>query len=246
MATNNNKAAGSPTIQTMNGLFGGQQNGDFGGGQHGGLGGGQQSNSLPPQLSRQLNNGFNLPTANDDVIFGSPNADKYNGLAGNDSLDGGAGNDSLDGSAGNDTINGGEGKDVLSGGTGKDTFTFSVDDSTAEKAGRDIIKDFKSGVDKIDLSDLLNAPAETIDVVATTSTADAASTTTSTTTAANDAAARTAINFLGSAQFSDSDATGQARLEKGVLYVSTNADSEAEFSVQLTGVTSLTIDDFIF
>jgi len=266
---NNATQQGNTSLPPLNNQFGGQQP-DFG--QHnGGLQqnsqmGNQQGNaSLPPlnnqlggqqpdfgqhngglQPNSQTDKGFAafsmIPSTNDDVFFGAPKADKYNGLAGNDLIDGGEGNDSLDGGAGNDTVIGSAGKDVMSGGSGKDVFVFSTDDSSADKAGRDIIKDFKSGVDKIDLSQLLNAPDEIVDTTLT----DTTSTTTDTTITTNDTVSHIAINYLGSAQFSATDATGQARLENGVLYVSTNADADAELSIQLTGVTSLTIDDFIF
>jgi Ca2+-binding RTX toxin-like protein len=60
-------------------------------------------------------------------------------------LSGGAGDDTLVGGAGNDTLIGGLGVDMLTGGAGIDTFAL-VD------TGRDIITDFNSGEDIIDLS----------------------------------------------------------------------------------------------
>ena len=75
--------------------------------------------------------------------------------AGNDLLNGGSGNDTLVGGAGNDTLIGGLGKDVMTGSAGKNVFVFvSAKDSSVDKAGRDVITDFKSGQDKIDLSAL--------------------------------------------------------------------------------------------
>ncbi len=62
----------------------------------------------------------------------------------------------LNGGSGIDTLAGGAGKDTLTGGTGvttKDTFDYNTIADTGKTATtRDIIKDFKHGVDKIDLS----------------------------------------------------------------------------------------------
>ena len=90
----------------------------------------------------------------DDSLSGGKGNDTLSGMAGDDVLNGGKGSDMLFGGAGQDTLNGGkgmdyldggEGADVLSGGKGSDTFKFGDDD---------IILDFKSGEDVIDLSSL--------------------------------------------------------------------------------------------
>lgn len=91
--------------------------------------------------------------------------DILNGEAGNDKLRGGDGNDIIDGGAGNDTLNGGQqfdrldggdgddvlignaGIDVLSGGAGHDLFYLE------NVEGRDWIKDFQLGEDRIGLAD---------------------------------------------------------------------------------------------
>lgn len=100
--------------------------------------------------------------------------DRLMGGAGNDILYGGAGNDTLFGGKGDDILIGGLDRDVLYGGAGKDIFTFFnnayVDDfrdndydfseSYVGAGGRDVIKDFKVGEDKIDLTAFL--PAFTI------------------------------------------------------------------------------------
>ena len=67
------------------------------------------------------------------------------GGSGNDVLIGNAAANVLTGNAGNDTLIGRGGKDFLVGGAGADMFVF-VDTS------KDTIRDFDSGVDKIDLS----------------------------------------------------------------------------------------------
>jgi Ca2+-binding RTX toxin-like protein len=61
----------------------------------------------------------------------------------------------LDGGAGNDTLIGGNGQDTLKGGAGDDVFLYQLDNK-AQLAGiaGDTITDFKTGHDKIDLSDI--------------------------------------------------------------------------------------------
>ena len=61
-------------------------------------------------------------------------------------------NDLLIGFAGNDVLNGGLGENVLYGGEGADTFVFDVIDGAM-----DIIRDFNSAEDVIELSDLLDS-----------------------------------------------------------------------------------------
>ncbi|WP_426266875.1 beta strand repeat-containing protein [Sphingomonas sp. LHG3443-2] len=103
-----------------------------------------------------------------DTINGQAGADTINGDAGADSLFGGDGNDTINGGIGNDTLVGGIGADRLTGGDGADVFDFNeLNDSrnTTTAAGpvndRDVITDFTSGVDRIDLSDILALSGET-------------------------------------------------------------------------------------
>ena len=73
------------------------------------------------------------------------------GGSGNDLLIGNAKANSLFGGAGDDILYGGGGGDTLVGGEGADTFVFgAASDSTDNQP--DWIMDFKSGLDKIDLS----------------------------------------------------------------------------------------------
>lgn len=72
------------------------------------------------------------------------------GTAGNDILLGGTGGDTLVGGEGNDTLGGGIGRDRLTGDAGNDVFRF--DRAATAVAHRDVIVDFESGVDKIQLS----------------------------------------------------------------------------------------------
>lgn len=83
----------------------------------------------------------------DDVALGGDGNDRIFGRKGDDTLKGGEGDDHIYGGRGNDIISGGAGHDRMSGGKGHDTFDFDKGD------GRDVIYGFKSGQDKVDLSD---------------------------------------------------------------------------------------------
>lgn len=156
----------------------------------------------------------------DDAVSGEAGNDYIDGGSGNDLLTGGDGNDSLIGGAGNDRLIGLAGADVLSGGAGKDTFFFDDGNTGTTAATRDQIRDFKAGQgDKIDLS--------TID--------------------ANGAGAGdTAFTFIGTAAF-NGNSTGKLRFDAAhhLLLGSTDADTAAEFSILLTGVSSMTGTNFI-
>ena len=90
-----------------------------------------------------------------DSLSGGAGADTLKGGTGLDALDGGDGNDVLDGGGDVDRVNGGAGSDTLTGGTGNDVFAFT----NAGRSGTpgavidlDVITDFRSGQDKIDVS----------------------------------------------------------------------------------------------
>lgn len=82
----------------------------------------------------------------DDIALGGHGRDALFGDGGDDTLGGQGGRDTLFGGRGNDTLNGGNRNDTLTGGTGEDTFVFE------ENSGRDVIVDFRSGHDVIDVS----------------------------------------------------------------------------------------------
>jgi uncharacterized delta-60 repeat protein len=160
----------------------------------------------------------NLTLGGTAAINGTGNA-LANKLVGNGEanvLSGGDGADTLVGGLGNDTLVGGQGKDVLEGGSGSDAFVLNAASDTATtSAGWDVINDFVRGQDKIDLRGI-----------------DA-----NTATTANDAF----TGFIaGTAAFT---AAGQLKLVGGVLYGNTDADADAEFAIQLTGITQLTTAD---
>jgi Ca2+-binding RTX toxin-like protein len=111
------------------------------------------------------------------------------------------------------------GSDVLTGGNGADIFVFSSVTHSPGTNARDTITDFNSAQgDKIDLSQI-DANALVAD--------------------------RQPFVFIGSEAFS-ATATAQLRFEGGILYGSTNANTTPEFSIALTGVSSLQASDFIF
>lgn len=98
-------------------------------------------------------------SAQRDVMTGGKGDDTLYGMDGNDTLSGGLGNDRLDGGRGNDWLEGGGGNDVLTGGEGNDTFVFQINNSNASinfasQIGGDVVKDFVSGEDSIDLSSI--------------------------------------------------------------------------------------------
>jgi uncharacterized delta-60 repeat protein len=147
---------------------------------------------------------------------GNASANKIVGNGAANVLTGGGGADSLFGALGNDTLVGGDGKDVLEGGSGSDVFVFNAaSESGTTSATWDVVNDFMRGQDKIDLRGI-----------------DA-----NTATIANDAF----TGFIaGTAAFT---AAGQLKLVGGVLYGNTDADADAEFAIQLTGITQLTTAD---
>ena len=140
------------------------------------------------------------------------------GGRGSDSLTGNGSANRLVGRAGDDVLSGAGGSDKLTGGAGADVFDFNSTRHSGPSAhARDVILDFTRGLDRIDLSGI---------------DANAA-------TAGNDA-----FSYIGADAFS-SDATGQLRLEDGVIYGSTDADAAAEFSIEVVGITALGRADFV-
>lgn len=86
---------------------------------------------------------------------GTNNADSMVGGSGNDTIRGGAGADTIDGSGGSDTLDGGAGQDRLTGGAGADVFRFEFGDSDVSGSffNADIITDYGTGADLIDVFD---------------------------------------------------------------------------------------------
>jgi Ca2+-binding RTX toxin-like protein len=135
-------------------------------------------------------------------------------------LTGNGEDNTITGSDGDDAITGGMGRDIMFGGAGGDTFIFASAAETGVAAARDIIRDFVSGVDTIDLS--------AID-------AD--------TGAANDQA----FGFIGAGAFSRTAGELQARIVGANTVVSgdTDGNGQADFQILLSGHVTLQETDFL-
>jgi Ca2+-binding RTX toxin-like protein len=126
----------------------------------------------------------------------------------------------LTGGDGDDVLNGGAGTDILVGGAGADRFVFRSATQAGIGTARDVIEDFESGVDMIDLSAIdANVRAK-----------------------GNQAFGENLVMGF-------SESAGQLLLAAvgGDLVVSgdTNGDGLADFEILLRDVTGITRDDFI-
>ena len=107
-------------------------------------------------IGNSLNNTIDGAGGN-DILFGANGNDSILGGVGLDYLDGGTGNDTLKGGAGNDLIDGEAGADIMYGEAGNDGFLYRITDpSQLATLGGDTIHGFQSGIDKIELSSLLD------------------------------------------------------------------------------------------
>ncbi|WP_265502620.1 family 16 glycosylhydrolase [Paracoccus beibuensis] len=93
---------------------------------------------------------------NIETVQGGHGNDRLTGNASSNLFTGGGGNDTLAGGGGADRLDGGAGADLLSGGGDQATDVFIFDFATDSTPGEDhdVICDFISGVDLIDLSDV--------------------------------------------------------------------------------------------
>jgi Ca2+-binding RTX toxin-like protein len=168
-------------------------------------------------------------SGNNGFLSGEAGNDTIKGGGGMDNLLGGAGNDSLMGETGQDYLTGGLGKDTLSGGADRDYFHFSaLNESGITSTTWDVITDFTRNTSTV-IGDIIDLSMIDTNLAV---------------------AGDQAFSFIGSNVFS-TDATGQLRYAynstagTGVLYGSTDADTAAEFALQLNGVTALSASDFI-
>ncbi len=96
--------------------------------------------------------GFQVGGAGNDTLTGQPNEnDQLYGLTGNDVLVGNSGDDYLDGGDGDDVLTGGLGADVLFGGAGADRFVYLSGSDSGLNRDYDMLADFETGIDTIDL-----------------------------------------------------------------------------------------------
>lgn len=103
--------------------------------------------------------------ADANVITGNELANTLDGDIGNDTLIGNAGDDLLIGGSDSDILSGGAGNDTLTGGQGSDTYLFtSAAAFNPADLGVDVISNFNSGVDKIQLDSDTFGPITPADI----------------------------------------------------------------------------------
>jgi Ca2+-binding RTX toxin-like protein len=161
----------------------------------------------------------------DNVITGDAGNNRLVGARGDDTLQGAAGDDFLFGGADNDVLRGGNGRDQLIGGLGTDDMTggagvdFFIFRSAAESpagSGRDIIRDFQTGIDKINLRPIdANAGAGGNQV----------------------------FTFIDDAAFTGT--AGQLRYQDGILAGDTNGDGVADLEIQLANNAAISATDIL-
>ncbi|MHA6731517.1 M10 family metallopeptidase C-terminal domain-containing protein [Devosia sp. A369] len=158
----------------------------------------------------------NGATEGDDVLTGNADANTINGLGGNDRIDGGSGND---------TIIGGLGRDTLTGGAGNDVFAFrSTSESGTNNSTRDVITDFVSGQDKIDLSG--------IDADSRTSAND-------------DFTFLAADNAVFTKKAGELAWHTDAANNRTIVQIDVNGDGVSDLDIAMAGIKQLTAKDFI-
>ncbi|MFC0805128.1 M10 family metallopeptidase [Ensifer sp. P24N7] len=145
-------------------------------------------------------------SAFNDTLRGDNYANLLNGLAGNDVLNG---------RDGNDTLIGGNGADRLIGGRGADTFVFQTTAQSAP-AARDMIDDFASGIDRMDL--------RSID-------------------ANSNAVGDQAFLFIGSSAFHGK--AGELNFRSGIVSGDVNGDGLADFQIKVMNLSALSGSDFL-
>ncbi|HJZ34030.1 MAG TPA: hypothetical protein VKF35_23130 [Hyphomicrobiaceae bacterium] len=161
---------------------------------------------------------------NPDVLISIENVV---GTAFADTLTGNAGANALTGGAGNDVLTGGLGRDLLTGGAGNDVFDLNaLADSTVGAGNRDVITDFQSGFDDIDVTGI---DADTGRV------------------------GDQGFRFIGTKAFSGKASElhyqvfDQAGTASDVTIVSgdVNGDGVADFEIEIAGVVNLRASDFL-
>ncbi len=159
-------------------------------------------------------------------------ADNLRGDSGANELDGGGVSDRLYGRAGDDTLDGGTGADALYGNAGADVMTggpdagrtdryiyFNASETGVGSGNRDIITDFVSGEDRIEI--------RRIDADITTG-------------------GRQGFDFIGDTAFSGT--AGELRYEQiggnTIVQADRDGDGAADFEIELTGLMDLIESDF--
>ena len=156
-----------------------------------------------------------------DTLRGGAGDDLLRGGGGNDLIGAWSGRDTLIGGNGGDTLTGWAGGDLLTGGSGADRFVFNNSrDSQFGTGAFDVISDFQSGIDKIQLT--------TIDADPTRS-------------------GNQAFRYLGTTGFDNHPGGLQVQSATDGLAVSidVNGDGLSDLYIHLTGITTLHATDFL-
>ncbi len=158
--------------------------------------------------------------AGDDRLFGNDGNDRLYGSDGRDRLIGQDGDDRLVGGSGSDRFYGGAGQDVMIGGGGRDGFVFLDTSDTQVGAARDIITDFDSRYDVINLRRI-----DGNEIIG----------------------GNQSFDYVGTAAFSG--AAGEVRYyQQGsdlIVAGDTNGDGIADFEILLRNNSSMEADDFL-
>lgn len=151
------------------------------------------------------------------AIAGRGGDDTVIGSAGGDTLQGMNGADVLGGGLGSDTIVGGRGVDRLTGGTDADLFVFGERHTGRSAAQADVILDFVSGEDRIDLSAIHAGTSDG------------------------------AFVFVGTAAFGNAAGELRFEVVGGeaLLLGDIDGDARADLTIRLSGVTALDLVDFV-
>ncbi len=167
-----------------------------------------------------------------ESFLGGEFSDNLRGNAESDSLNGGGGWDRLYGRAGDDRLDGGTGGDAIYGNRGADTMTggpddrpdrfiyFGADETGVGKGNRDVITDFVSGEDRIEIS-RIDADVTIV--------------------------RNQAFEFIGDAGFSGTAGELGYRMEGGntIVQADFDGDAQADFEIELIGAVALDDKDFI-
>lgn len=162
----------------------------------------------------------------DNVITGNDKANNIWGADGNDTLFGLDGADTILGGGGDDWISGGLRRDVLSGEGGDDTFAFALIEDAGVYGQRDVITDFSQVLGNRDLIDLEGIDASTL-------------------VAGNDAFSFNAIKGAGFSGAGSLTWTQQVAQNRTLIMGDVDGDGSADFHIELTGLITLTTDDFL-
>jgi Ca2+-binding RTX toxin-like protein len=152
-------------------------------------------------------------------LEGTVRADMLTGDGLANTLIGQAGNDTLSGGGGNDILAGGRNGDVMTGGAGNDVFDFNaLSESSMGVVNRDVITDFDTNGDQIDLASI-DAIAGGVD---------------------------DAFSFIGAAAFTDLGQV-RVFQQGGNTFIDVNAsgDTAPDMRIELTGLVALDAADFI-